>query len=55
MLGVALKGIGGKVSLHSCCDLCSHGVRSDWESRFNDDENGKGTAFHKFLMKHNER
>ena len=47
MLGVAGGGGGGtrgRVSLHSCSDLCSHHVRSDWESRLYDGENGKKGA-----------
>lgn len=42
MLGVVVGGTGGRVS---CCDLCSHHVRSDWESRFYDEENGNVGPF----------
>lgn len=55
MLGVVVEGTGGRLSPHSCCDLCSHLVRSDWESRFYDEEKQNGRAFHKFLMKDNKR
>lgn len=44
LLGGMVGGTGGRVSLHSCSDLCSHHVRSDWESRLYDGENGKKGA-----------
>lgn len=45
MPGVVVKGTGGKMSLHSCCDLRSHDVRSYSESRFSDEENRKVGPF----------
>lgn len=38
MLRIAVEGTVGEW-VYSCCDLCSHHVRTDWESKFWDEEN----------------